>query len=140
MHAALEMLRRGCRQMPDLRREAGGKDRAEDRDAERAADRAEEGRGRGRNADREADRVRDIEAPRPEEAARQQRLDGATSLPDKERKQSDARDPEPNDRARAPRVLIATPRREQDKRSDAACEKCRAQIVDPMARRRRVQV
>ena len=54
--------------------------------------------------------------------------------PDERGEQHDAGDAEPDDRRRAPRVLVAAPGREQDQRADAAAEKRGAEVVDPVAR------
>ena len=68
------------------------------------------------------------------------RLGRAALLPDERREQHDAGDAEPDDRRRAPRVLVAAPGREQDQRGDAAGQQRRAEVVDLVARARRRQV
>ena len=76
----------------------------------------------------------------PEQAQRDDRLGRAPLLGDEQPDQHDPDDPEPEDRRRPPRVLAPAPRGQQDDRADTRRQQRRAEIVDRVPLRRRVQV
>ena len=75
-----------------------------------------------------------LKTPERKSVERHDRLGGAALLHDERDEQHDARDAEPDDRRRAPRVLGATPAGEQDQRADAAGQQRGAEVVDAVAR------
>ena len=103
-------------------------------------ERDEDDRPEHRHPDREAHRVRDPEDTRAEQLQRQDRLFDARLPPEEHGEQRHSDDGEPDDRRRAPGVLVAAPGREQDQRGDAAAQERGAEEIELVAHRRRVEV